>query len=163
MGITDYHAKAQVWAVTPRFRSFHPNSIPATHGSNMDQNSISEFELKMQDAGLSDACVAAFRHNYAALVAGDTGEIPESSIQPVETLPHYSELGESSGDTALLAQTAILKLNGGLGTSSDRTNKSRTACGAHVSDGGSRIRRGRMLTNCQRISGVGALQDQIAH
>ena len=36
----------------------------------MDPKTFSEFETKMRGAGLSDACIAAFRHNYAALVAG---------------------------------------------------------------------------------------------
>ncbi|MEY4384722.1 MAG: hypothetical protein RLY20_5 [Verrucomicrobiota bacterium] len=84
----------------------------------MDLNTFSEFESKMRSAGLSDACIAAFRHNYAALVAGQTGQISESSIQPVTTLPHYADIDRSAApDAALLAQTVVLKLNGGLGTS----------------------------------------------
>lgn len=84
----------------------------------MDSNTFSEFEIKMRAAGLSDACIAAFRHNYNALVAGQTGQIPESAIQPVTTLPLYGEIDRATAsDTALLAQTVVLKLNGGLGTS----------------------------------------------
>ena len=83
----------------------------------MSSNAFSEFETKMRAAGLSAACIAAFRHNYNALVAGDTGQIPEASIQPVATLPRYEEVGSAAPDSALLAQTAVLKLNGGLGTS----------------------------------------------
>jgi UDP-N-acetylglucosamine pyrophosphorylase len=83
----------------------------------MNLESFSPFETRMRRAGLSDACIAAFRHSYAALVAGQTGQIPESTIQPVLTLPHYAELDRTvaSGST-LLAQTVVLKLNGGLGT-----------------------------------------------
>ena len=84
----------------------------------MDPKIFAEFETKMHAAGLSDACIAAFRHNYAALVAGQTGQIPESSIQPVTTLPRYAEIDRTAApDAALLAQTVVLKLNGGLGTS----------------------------------------------
>jgi UDP-N-acetylglucosamine pyrophosphorylase len=83
----------------------------------MNQESFAEFENKMRDAGLSSACIAAFRHNYQALVAGDTGQIPESSIQPVATLPRYESLDARKANASLLSQTAILKLNGGLGTS----------------------------------------------
>jgi UDP-N-acetylglucosamine pyrophosphorylase len=84
----------------------------------MDPNTFSEFETKMRAAGLSDACIAAFRHNYAALVAGQTGQIPESSIQPVTTLPRFADIDRSTAsDASLLAHTVVLKLNGGLGTS----------------------------------------------
>lgn len=84
----------------------------------MDPNHLSEFETKMRAAGLSDACIAAFRHNYAALVGGQTGQIPESSIQPVASLPRFADVdGAAAPAAALLAQTVVLKLNGGLGTS----------------------------------------------
>ena len=36
----------------------------------MEANQFAEFESKMRAAGLSDACITSFRHNYAALVAG---------------------------------------------------------------------------------------------
>jgi UDP-N-acetylglucosamine pyrophosphorylase len=83
----------------------------------MSTDAFSEFETKMRDAGLSAACIAAFRHNYSAFVAGDTGQIPEAAIQPVATLPDYANLEARTPNPALLAQTAVLKLNGGLGTS----------------------------------------------
>ena len=84
----------------------------------MDPKSFSEFETKMRVAGLSDACIAAFRHNFAALVAGQTGQIPESDILPVTTLPRFADIDRSATpNAALLAQTVVLKLNGGLGTS----------------------------------------------
>jgi UTP--glucose-1-phosphate uridylyltransferase/phosphoglucomutase len=52
-------------------------------------------------------------------VSGVTGLLPESEISPVESLPHLDELrGKGGADaSALLAQTVVLKLNGGLGTS----------------------------------------------
>jgi UDP-N-acetylglucosamine pyrophosphorylase len=84
----------------------------------MDLPLFHEFESKMRAAGLSTACIAAFRHNYASLVAGETGQIPEHTIQPVTSLPRYAEIEHSAGvDAALLAHTVVLKLNGGLGTS----------------------------------------------
>lgn len=84
----------------------------------MQPNAFAEFEIKMRHAGLSTACIAAFRHNHNALVAGETGQISESSIQPVAKLPSFAEINRSvAPDAALLAQTVVLKLNGGLGTS----------------------------------------------
>ena len=86
--------------------------------ATMEPNNFSEFETKMRSAGLSDACIAAFRHNYTALVAGETGQIPESGIQPVTSLPRFADIDRTAAtDSALLAQTVVLKLNGGLGTS----------------------------------------------
>lgn len=83
----------------------------------MDQNAFAEFETKMRAAGLSAACIAAFRYNYTALVAGQTGQIPESEIQPVDRLPRYADLNRAAAtNPSLLAQTVVLKLNGGLGT-----------------------------------------------
>jgi hypothetical protein len=42
----------------------------------------------MQAEGCSDEAIAAFRSNYEQLVEGATGLLPESEIQPVETLPN---------------------------------------------------------------------------
>lgn len=83
----------------------------------METKLFPEFESKMRANGLSEACIGAFRHNYAALVAGETGKIPEADIQPVESLPIYGELDSNQANIELLSQTAVLKLNGGLGTS----------------------------------------------
>lgn len=83
----------------------------------MSTNHFAEFENKMRAAGLSAACIAAFRHSYAALVAGETGQISEASIQPVATLPRFAEIPDAPADTQLFAQTVVVKLNGGLGTS----------------------------------------------
>jgi UDP-N-acetylglucosamine pyrophosphorylase len=77
-----------------------------------------EFQSKMKQAGLSDAAIEAFKHNYETLVAGDTGMIPESSIQPVTELPRLEDIsGQTTANPAYLAQTVVIKLNGGLGTS----------------------------------------------
>jgi len=83
----------------------------------MSTNHFAEFENKMRAAGLSAACIAAFRHSYAALVAGETGQIAEASIQPVTTLPRFADIPGDTADTQIFAQTVVVKLNGGLGTS----------------------------------------------
>ena len=46
-------------------------------------------------------------------------QVPESVIEPVTELPHLESLPPSTNTDipALLARTAVLKLNGGLGTS----------------------------------------------
>lgn len=77
------------------------------------------FAEKMSRAGLDQASIQAFRSNFAKLVNGDTGLMPESCIDPVQALPAYSELAQPSQKLlpSLYNQTCVLKLNGGLGTS----------------------------------------------
>lgn len=82
----------------------------------MDIQGFDRFETKMRSAGVSRESIAAFRHNYKTLLEGNTGMIPESSIQPVETLPFLNNLNINE-NAALLSQTVVIKLNGGLGTS----------------------------------------------
>lgn len=81
-------------------------------------NSFAKFEAKMRAAGLSDSAIRAFEHNYRLLTAGASGMLAESEIQPIEDLPRLADIaGHVSPDPGLLAQTVVLKLNGGLGTS----------------------------------------------
>ncbi len=78
---------------------------------------IREFREKMEAAGVSEPAIRAFERNYAQLERHDSGLIPESSIHPVESLPTLAEIASHfPADPALLGATAVLKLNGGLGT-----------------------------------------------
>ena len=77
-----------------------------------------EFRTKMETAGVSEPAIRAFERSYAQLAQQGSGLIPESSIQPVESLPTLAGIAaQFPPDLALLGQTAVLKLNGGLGTS----------------------------------------------
>jgi UDP-N-acetylglucosamine pyrophosphorylase len=76
------------------------------------------FREKMEKAGLNSAAIDAFRNSFETLRAGQSGMIPESSIRPVAELPTLESIDDkAAGDPALLSQTLIVKLNGGLGTS----------------------------------------------
>jgi len=77
------------------------------------------FAARMEAAGVPGLAIATFRAHYAALRSGDTGEIPESAIEPVADLPDADTLPESleAVGEAALQQTVFVKLNGGLGTS----------------------------------------------
>jgi len=77
------------------------------------------FEEKMKAEGLSQAAIGAFKHNYDQLVKGVTGLVPEGDIESVKELPALEKIPKSANDDlkGLLAATAVLKLNGGLGTS----------------------------------------------
>jgi UDP-N-acetylglucosamine pyrophosphorylase len=82
-------------------------------------SAIDLFRRKMEAAAVSEPAIKAFERAYAQLVAKETAMLPESVIEPVESLPRSDDLSEPTArETAsLLAKTAILKLNGGLGTS----------------------------------------------
>ncbi len=77
---------------------------------------------KMRAERLPDVAVKTFAHYYERLCAGEHGLLAECDIQPVGELPDADELPE---DEALareaLAQTVVIKLNGGLGTSMGMT------------------------------------------
>ena len=73
---------------------------------------------KMKDAGVGDTAVEVFGHLYGELEGGAAGLIPEDTIRPLTDPPMLEELDvdDRAGRDAL-ARTAVIKLNGGLGTS----------------------------------------------
>jgi UTP--glucose-1-phosphate uridylyltransferase len=72
---------------------------------------------KMVAAGVDEVAIETFAHYFRLLEHGETGMIPESAIEPVD-MGRLSDV-EVSDDVAAAAVrgTAIIKLNGGLGTS----------------------------------------------
>jgi len=68
----------------------------------------------MQQAGLHPLQVEAFRRHYSRLLQGERGMLGCGDIEPVGSLPHLDQLPAPSED--LKDQVAVLKLNGGLGT-----------------------------------------------
>ena len=72
---------------------------------------------KMIAAGVHPLAIEVFAHHYRQLERGETGMIPESSIEPLD-MPALAdvEVDEQAGVRAL-RETAVIKLNGGLGTS----------------------------------------------
>lgn len=71
----------------------------------------------MRDAGVDEVAVETFAHYYRLLEHGETGMIPESTIEPVD-MPALADVDVSDEDAAAaLRSTAVIKLNGGLGTS----------------------------------------------
>jgi len=73
---------------------------------------------KMAAAGVHQRAIDVFSHYYRQLEQGVTGFIAEDSIRPLKD-PDLLESVPVSDDQAkaALAQTVIIKLNGGLGTS----------------------------------------------
>jgi UTP--glucose-1-phosphate uridylyltransferase len=80
---------------------------------------FSPFRERMAAADLPSLFIETFAYYYEQLVAGQTGLIPEAEIEPVTDLPEMEDLPErlvGVGEGAL-GKTAVIKLNGGLGTS----------------------------------------------
>ncbi len=76
------------------------------------------FAAQMREAGLETIVIDTFKYYYGQLVAGSTGLIPESEIEPVRGLPDAERLeGVRQIGQEALARTVVIKLNGGLGTS----------------------------------------------
>lgn len=82
-------------------------------------SSFDIIESKMQGVGLSVAAISAFRHSVQVLESKQSMLIPEGDIQPAEGVADWEELvaATPAADAELLAQSVLIKLNGGLGTS----------------------------------------------
>ncbi len=76
---------------------------------------------KMRREGLADAAVATFESYYRQLEAGETGLMPETELEPVDSLDDFDDLPDEAVDRDLLDRAVVVKLNGGLGTSMGMT------------------------------------------
>lgn len=81
--------------------------------------SFEKIRQKMEAENLPQLVIDNFYNYYKKLVEGDSGKIPEIRIRPVESLPDSEVLEDryNSVGSEALQKTAMLKLNGGLGTS----------------------------------------------
>jgi UTP--glucose-1-phosphate uridylyltransferase len=84
----------------------------------MSADGLALARTKMTDAGVAPTAIDVFARFYGLLESGETGTIPESTVEPLTDVPHLDDLDvdEEAGREALAA-TAVIKLNGGLGTS----------------------------------------------
>jgi UTP--glucose-1-phosphate uridylyltransferase len=82
------------------------------------QDRFAPFAERMRRAQLPEAAVKTFEYYYAKLVSGETGLIPEASIEPVASLPEAETLPPELAERGrqVLRKTVLLKLNGGLAT-----------------------------------------------
>jgi len=83
--------------------------------------SFPAFLKKMKTADVSASAIRCFERSYSLLISEKTGLISEDAIQPAAEIPDIENLPEVPMDTPglrrLLESCAVLKLNGGLGTS----------------------------------------------
>jgi UTP--glucose-1-phosphate uridylyltransferase len=82
------------------------------------------FAQRMEAEGLPRTFVDTFAYYYELLTDGKTGLIPETDIQPVTILPDAEALPDDLFEIGIRAkgETAVIKLNGGLGTSMGLSN-----------------------------------------
>lgn len=83
-----------------------------------DAPGLTAAQAKMREAGVNQAAIDVFSHYYGKLEAGATGLILEETIEPLTDPVHLDGVTvDDDAARAALAKTAIIKLNGGLGTS----------------------------------------------
>ena len=83
----------------------------------MNDKGLKMCKEKMAHAGVDPTAIDVFAHYYRLVQHGETGMIPESTIEPVdmESLADVEVSDEVAADA--IGRTAVIKLNGGLGTS----------------------------------------------
>ena len=83
----------------------------------MSSAGLDRARAKMADAGIDPVAIETFAHYYRLLEHGETGLIPESSIEPLDSESLADVEVDDETASAALRTTAVIKLNGGLGTS----------------------------------------------
>jgi UTP--glucose-1-phosphate uridylyltransferase len=81
----------------------------------MSDEGLRQARAKMTDAGVDPVAIDVFEHYYRLVESGETGMIPESTIEPLD-IPSLAD-ADLPQTTEGLAGTVVIKLNGGLGTS----------------------------------------------
>lgn len=79
---------------------------------------LEQARRRMAEGGVSQRAIDVFADFYRQLEGGATGMIPEADVDPLVGIDHAGdiELGEDARRAAA-SVTAVIKLNGGLGTS----------------------------------------------
>jgi UTP--glucose-1-phosphate uridylyltransferase len=72
---------------------------------------------RLRDDGAGDAVLAAFARRFAQLQDPEAGLLGGDALEPVVDVPALEELDGADDPDAILDRLAIIKLNGGLGTS----------------------------------------------
>ncbi|WP_225755180.1 UTP--glucose-1-phosphate uridylyltransferase [Actinotalea sp. Marseille-Q4924] len=84
----------------------------------MSADGLALARRKMEEAGVSPTAIQVFTRFYGLLESGETGVIPESTVRPLTDVAQLDALTvDDDAARDALGATAVLKLNGGLGTS----------------------------------------------
>jgi UDP-N-acetylglucosamine pyrophosphorylase len=82
------------------------------------EEQFSKIRQKMLGKGVMESAILSFERAYRLLLSGESGEVPESEIQPSDSVMDYEDLPKIQNvSIELLDQLVVIKLNGGLGTS----------------------------------------------
>ena len=94
-----------------------PRSGPPSLAA-MSEQGLELARQVMADGGVHPRAIEVFSHNYRLLESGETGVIAEDDVEPVTDLPRLDELDvDPDAAREALGACAVIKLNGGLGTS----------------------------------------------
>jgi UTP--glucose-1-phosphate uridylyltransferase len=83
----------------------------------MSSAGLERARAKMSEAGIDPVAIETFAHYYRLLEHGETGMIAEDSIEPLDSESLDDVEVDDESASAALRTTAVIKLNGGLGTS----------------------------------------------
>ena len=84
----------------------------------MSEEGLRRATDKMRDAGVADDAIAAFSNFYRQIEQGASGLIAEHDIAPLRELEALADItADHDAQRAAADTTAVIKLNGGLGTS----------------------------------------------
>jgi UTP--glucose-1-phosphate uridylyltransferase len=83
----------------------------------MGSSGLNKARDKMAAAGVDEVAIDTFAHYFRLLEHGETGMIPESTIEPVDIDALRDVEVDPDAAAAAIRGTAVIKLNGGLGTS----------------------------------------------
>jgi len=88
-----------------------------SHIARMGNSSL--FHEKLEKAGANKAAINSFLRAFDLLEKGTDFSVPESIINPAEDIPNMEDvlIKDSKLHAKYVAQTVVIKLNGGLGTS----------------------------------------------
>jgi UTP--glucose-1-phosphate uridylyltransferase len=83
----------------------------------MSEQGLRQAREKMAAGGVDPVAIEVFTHYYHLLESGETGMVPESTIEPLD-MPALADVSVSDAAAReAIGSTAVVKLNGGLGTS----------------------------------------------
>jgi UTP--glucose-1-phosphate uridylyltransferase len=83
----------------------------------MSDEGLQQARDKMAAEDVDPVAIEVFSHYYRLLESGETGMVPEDTIEPLD-MPALADVEVSEAEAAdAISRTVVVKLNGGLGTS----------------------------------------------
>jgi UTP--glucose-1-phosphate uridylyltransferase len=83
----------------------------------MSEQGLQQARAKMEAEGVDPVAVDVFAHYYRLVESGETGMVPESTIEPLDMEALVDVEVPDEVARAAIGTTVVVKLNGGLGTS----------------------------------------------